>query len=133
MLIPGLEKELTGMKVGSEKHVTVKPEEGYGLVNKEAFQELPKEKIPPEGQKVGAILTGQGPQGQPIKARVHEVKEKTVVVDFNHPMAGKTLVFDVTVVDIQPAPTPQAQPATPGAPAKPASPQPPARPAQPGQ
>jgi FKBP-type peptidyl-prolyl cis-trans isomerase 2 len=133
MLIPGLEKELTGMKVGGEKHVTVKPEEGYGPVNKEAFQELPKEKIPPEGQKVGAILTGQGPQGQPIKARVHEVKEKTVVVDFNHPMAGKTLVFDVTVVDIQPAPTPQPQPAVPGTPAKPASPQSPAKPAEPGQ
>jgi FKBP-type peptidyl-prolyl cis-trans isomerase SlyD len=133
MLIPGLEKELTGMKVGGEKHVTVKPEEAYGPVNKEAFQELPKEKIPPEGQKVGAILTGQGPQGQPIKARVHEVKEKTVVVDFNHPMAGKTLVFDVTVVDIQPPPTPPAQPNAPGAASKPAPAQPPAKPSQPGQ
>jgi FKBP-type peptidyl-prolyl cis-trans isomerase SlyD len=133
MMIPGLEKELTGMKVGGEKQVTVKPEEAYGLVNKEAFQELPKEKIPPEGQKVGAVLTGQGPQGQPIKARVHEVKEKTVVVDFNHPMAGKTLVFDVTVIDIQAAPAPQAQPNVPNAPAKPAPPQPPAKPAQPGQ
>jgi FKBP-type peptidyl-prolyl cis-trans isomerase SlyD len=133
MIIAGLEKELSGMKVGGEKHVTVKPEEGYGLVNKDAFQELPKEKIPPEGQKVGAILTGQGTQGQPVQARVHEVKEKTVVVDFNHPMAGKTLVFDVTVVDIQPPPAPPAQPNPSGAPPKPASPPSPAKPDKPAQ
>jgi FKBP-type peptidyl-prolyl cis-trans isomerase SlyD len=124
MMIPGLEKELAGMKVGDEKHVTVKPEEGYGLVNKDAFQELPKEKVPASGLKVGAILTGQGTQGQPVQARVHEIKEKTVVVDFNHPMAGKTLVFDVKVIDIQPAPTASPQSTVPGAPAKPSAPAP---------
>jgi FKBP-type peptidyl-prolyl cis-trans isomerase 2 len=133
MMIPGLEKELNGMKVGGEKHVTVKPEDAYGPVNKNAFQEVSKEKIPADGLKVGAMLTGQGPQGQPMQARVHEVKEKTVVVDLNHPMAGKTLVFEVKVVDIQPAPPPSAQPATPAAPAKPAAPAQPAKPAEPAQ
>jgi FKBP-type peptidyl-prolyl cis-trans isomerase SlyD len=119
--------------VGDEKHVTVKPEDAYGPVNKNAFQELPKEKIPPDGLKVGAMLTGQGPQGQPVQARVHEIKEKTVVVDFNHPMAGRTLVFDVKVVDIQPAPEPPAQPAVPTAPAKPAAPAPAAKPSEPAR
>jgi FKBP-type peptidyl-prolyl cis-trans isomerase 2 len=133
MMIPGLEKELTGMKVGGEKHVTVKPEDAYGPVNKNAFQEVPKEKVPANGLKVGTMLTGQGPQGQPMQARVHEIKEKTVVVDLNHPMAGKTLVFDVKVVDIQPAPAPSAQPAAPAAPAKPAAPAQPAKPAEPAQ
>jgi FKBP-type peptidyl-prolyl cis-trans isomerase SlyD len=133
MMIPGLEKELAGMKVGDEKHVTVKPEDAYGPVNKNAFQELAKDRIPPDGLKVGAILTGQGPQGQPVKGRVHEIKEKTVVVDFNHPMAGKTLVFDVKVVDIQPAPTSPAQPAAPTEPAKPAAPASPAKPSPPAQ
>jgi FKBP-type peptidyl-prolyl cis-trans isomerase SlyD len=133
MMIPGLEKELNGMKVGGEKHVTVKPEDAYGPVNKNAFQEVSKEKIPADGLKVGAMLTGQGPQGQPMQARVHEIKEKTVVVDLNHPMAGKTLVFEVKVVDIQPAPPPSAQPATPAAPAKPAAPAQPAKPAEPAQ
>jgi len=133
MMIPGLEKELAGMKVGGEKQVTVKPEDAYGPVNKNAFQEFPKEKLPAEGLKVGAILTGQGPQGQPIKARVHEIKEKTVVLDLNHPMAGKTLVFDVKIVDIQSAPAPSAQPAVPAAPAKPAVPAPAAKPPEPTQ
>jgi FKBP-type peptidyl-prolyl cis-trans isomerase 2 len=130
MMIPGLEKELVGMKVGGEKQVTVKPEDAYGPVNKSAFQEFPKEKLPAEGLKVGAILTGQGPQGQPIQARVHEIKEKTVVLDLNHPMAGKTLVFDVKIVDIQSAP---AQPAAPAAPAMPAAPAPAGKPPEPAQ
>ena len=120
-LIPGLEKELAGMKVGQEKHITVKPEEAYGPVNPNAVQEFPKDKVPPEGLKVGAILTARGPQG-PIQGRVTEVKDQTVVLDFNHPMAGKTLVFDIKVLDIQPAP-----PSTTGKPAQPA----PAEPRQP--
>ena len=65
---PGLEKELTGMKVGSEKNVTVKPEDGYGPFNPKAFQELPKEQIPPNALKVGAVLQGQDEQGRPIPA-----------------------------------------------------------------
>jgi FKBP-type peptidyl-prolyl cis-trans isomerase SlyD len=106
-IIPGLEKGLAGMKVGEEKRLKVKPEDAYGPVNKKAFQEFPKEKIPPEGLKVGAVLMARGPQGQVI--------DKTVVLDLNHPMAGKTLIFDVKVLDIQPGqPAPSAKPAEPG-------------------
>jgi FKBP-type peptidyl-prolyl cis-trans isomerase SlyD len=133
MMIPGLEKELTGMKVGGEKHVTVKPEDAYGAINKDAFREVPREKLPADGLKVGAVLTGQGPQGQPLHARVHEIKDKTVVLDFNHPMAGKTLNFDVKVVDIQPAPPPAVQPPAPVTPAKPAAPAQPAKPSEPAR
>ncbi len=131
MMIPGLEKELTGMKIGGEKTVTVKSEDAYGPISKEAFQEIPKERLPADGLKIGAVLTGQGPQGQPIQARVHEVKEKTVVLDFNHPMAGKTLNFDVKVVDIEAAPPPPAL--KPAAPAKPPDAAAPAKPAEPAQ
>jgi FKBP-type peptidyl-prolyl cis-trans isomerase SlyD len=100
-IVPGLEKELTGMKVGAQKKIQVKPEEGYGPVNPQAFQEIPKDKLPPDAQKVGAILATKGPQGQTITMRVHEIKGNTVVVDFNHPLAGKTLNFDVKVVDVK--------------------------------
>ena len=123
MMIPGLEKELTGMKIGGEKNVTVKPEDGYGKINPKAVQEVPKEKIPANALKVGAVLAARSPEGMVVPMTVKEIKEKTVVMDTNHPMAGKTLVFDVKVVDIQPPPQPPpAQPAKPAAPAKPAEP-----------
>src|SRR5205823_10799838 len=133
MMIPGLEKELTGMKVGAEKHVTVKPEDGYGKINPNAVQEVPKEKIPPNALKVGAVLAAKSPEGMVVPMTVREIKEKTVVMDMNHPMAGKTLVFDIKVVDIQPAPPPPALPSTPAAPAKPSAPPQPAKPADPAQ
>ena len=132
MMIPGLEKELNGMKVGGEKHVTVKPDDAYGPINKNAFQEVPKEKLPPNGLKVGAVLQAKSAEGQVMAMRVHEIKEKTVIMDMNHPMAGKTLVFDVRVVDIQPAPPP-VQPAKPAAAAKPDAPAQPAKPAEPAK
>jgi hypothetical protein len=68
-----------------------------------------------------------------VPMTVREIKEKTVVMDLNHPMAGKTLVFDVKVVDIQPAPPPPAQPAKPAAPAKPVAPPAPAKPTEPAK
>ncbi len=101
-IIPGLERELTGMTVGSEKKVTVKPEDAYGPVNPQAFQEVPKDKIPPEALKVGAVLTATGPEGQRVPVRVHEIKDNTVVMDFNHPLAGKTLLFDIKITEIKP-------------------------------
>lgn len=129
MMIPGLERELTGMKVGGQKNVKVKPEDAYGPVNAKAFQEVPKEQIPANAHKVGAILAGPSPDGGIMPVRVHQIKEKTIVLDLNHPLAGKTLVFDVRIVDIQAVPQPPAlapvnpnRPAKPGAPAKPAEP-----------
>jgi FKBP-type peptidyl-prolyl cis-trans isomerase SlyD len=91
------------MKIGEEKKVQVKPEDGYGPVNPEAFQEISKDKLPPEAMKVGAMLMAQGPQGQGIPARVHEIKDNTVIMDFNHPMAGKTLSFDIKISEIKTA------------------------------
>ena len=127
-IVPGLEKELTGMKVGGEKRVKVKPEDAYGVVNSKAFQEVPKEQIPANGLKVGATLAAKGPHGQEIPVRIHEIKEKTVVLDLNHPMAGKTLLFDIKILDVQ-ASVPSSSPQ----PAKPAAPAQPAKPAQPPQ
>jgi len=100
-IIPGLEKALEGMKIGDTKQVIVKPEEGYGAVDENAFVEVSKEKIPKEALKVGARLQGRNARGQIVRARVAEIKEKTVILDFNHPLAGKTLYFKVKVLDIQ--------------------------------
>lgn len=100
-IVPGLERALEGMKVGESKQVTVAPEEGYGKVNQEAFLEIEKAQIPAEAHKVGTVLQGQAPSGQVVRARVSEIKDDKVVLDFNHPLAGKTLFFEVKVLDIQ--------------------------------
>ena len=101
-IIPGLERELPGMAVGGAKKVTVKPEDGYGPVDPRAFREVPKDKVPAEALKVGTVLAAQGPQGERIPVRVHEIKENTVVMDFNHPLAGKTLSFDIKITEVKP-------------------------------
>lgn len=100
-IIPGLEKELEGLNVGDEKEVTVSPEEGYGPVNEAAFQEVNKSEIPEEARVEGAQLQAQNPQGQMVYPVVKEVKDETIVLDFNHPLAGKELNFSVKILDIE--------------------------------
>lgn len=100
-LITGLETRLEGMAVGESKHITVSPEDGYGQVNPQAFQEVPKENIPADAMKVGTELIGRDAQGRVVRPRVSEIKEETVVLDFNHPLAGETLYFDVKILGVQ--------------------------------
>jgi FKBP-type peptidyl-prolyl cis-trans isomerase SlyD len=102
-IVKGLERELNGLKVGDRKKVAVKPEDGYGMPSEKAFQEIARESIPAEAQKAGAMLMSKAPDGRAVQFRVHEVKEKTIVIDFNHPLAGRTLHFDVKVKDIKAA------------------------------
>jgi FKBP-type peptidyl-prolyl cis-trans isomerase SlyD len=98
-IIPGLERALKGMRAGEATKVTIKPEDGYGPVDPKAEIEVPKEAIP-QGAKVGTRLEGRSPTGEPQIARVKEIKEKTVVLDINHPLAGQTLVFEIKVVGV---------------------------------
>jgi FKBP-type peptidyl-prolyl cis-trans isomerase SlyD len=100
-LVPGLEKALEGMKVGESKKVTVQPAEGYGAVQQEAILEIGKEKLPEEARQVGAQVQGRTSDGRMLRARVTEIKDATAILDFNHPLAGKTLHFDVKIVNIQ--------------------------------
>ena len=105
-IIPGLESALDGMKIGESKQVTVTPEDAYGTVNKDAASEIDKSQIPEDSLKVGAVLQGQNPEGKIIIARVVEIKEETVLLDYNHPLAGKTLNFDVKILAVENAPDP---------------------------
>jgi FKBP-type peptidyl-prolyl cis-trans isomerase 2 len=101
-LIPGLEKQMAGMKAGEEKSIIVKPEDGYGLVLKDAFREFDKTKLPKDVvPQVGMMLELKDQDGNSFPAVISEVKDKTVILDFNHPLAGKELKFDVKVVSIE--------------------------------
>jgi len=102
-ILPGLEHALAGLHVGDTKEVTVSPEEGYGPVDPAAFVELPKPQLPKEvTPTVGMVLRGMNPDGKSFRATISAVKDQSVMLDLNHPLAGKTLTFNVKVTDITP-------------------------------
>ncbi|MBF0123470.1 MAG: peptidylprolyl isomerase [Candidatus Omnitrophica bacterium] len=101
-LIPGLEKEMEGMKPGDTKTVVVKPEDGYGMPKDDGVREYPLEKFP-QGMEpqVGMVFEMQDEGGNSYPATIKEIKDKIVILDFNHPLAGKELTFEVKVVSIE--------------------------------
>lgn len=101
MIIPGLEKELEGLKEGDKKQVKVSSEDAYGEPDPNAIQEVSKEQFPEDIElKEGLTLAAEGPQGT-IPVTVVEVGDETAKVDFNHPLAGKNLNFDVEVLEVR--------------------------------
>ncbi len=98
-IVPGVEAALEGMAVGQAKQVVVAPSEGYGDRNPNALQEVPKQNVP-QDIKVGTQLQGKDTAGREVRPIVREIKDDTVLLDFNHPLAGKTLFFDLKVVNI---------------------------------
>jgi FKBP-type peptidyl-prolyl cis-trans isomerase SlyD len=104
-IVPGLESALEGLDVGAHKQVVVAPAEGYGDHDPEGVQEVPKGAFPPGFEpKAGMELTAEGPQGEPVPFVIRDVRPETLLIDLNHPLAGKTLHFDVTVRAVR-APT----------------------------
>ncbi|MFC1594389.1 peptidylprolyl isomerase [Candidatus Omnitrophota bacterium] len=101
-IIPGLENRIVGMRAGEEKTVVVPPEEAYGAINPDALQEVPRSALPPDfAPKIGMMLQMKGPDGRALPTRVAQIKADTIVMDFNHLMAGKTLEFKVKIVSVE--------------------------------
>jgi FKBP-type peptidyl-prolyl cis-trans isomerase SlyD len=102
-MIPGLERQLEGLRAGDQRDITVNPEEGYGESDPALFVEVPVSDLPADvAPKPGVVLRGVNPDGQSFQARIAEVKPESVVLDLNHPLAGKTLRFSVQVADVAP-------------------------------
>ena len=99
-ILPALEEALDGMKVNESRKVTLPPEKGYGAVNPQLVQEVDLQLVPEDGRFAGAQLAAQDENGNQHHAVVREVREGKVLVDMNHPLAGKTLVFEVKVLAI---------------------------------
>jgi FKBP-type peptidyl-prolyl cis-trans isomerase SlyD len=102
-IIPGLENALVGMTQGESGDIIVKAAEAYGDVNPEAMQTLPKEQFEGVDLVEGMTLYGQGENGQQTQVIVKSFDDKEVQVDFNHPLAGKDLMFSVTVLSAREA------------------------------
>lgn len=100
-IIPGLETRMKDMSEGESAQITVPAAEGYGEYNEEAKQALPKEQFAELDLAVGMPLQGQGQDGNPIQVVVSEIRDEEVVIDFNHPLAGKDLDFSITINSIK--------------------------------
>ncbi len=102
-IIPGLENEIAKMSVGDKADITVLAKDGYGEVNPEAVQTLPREQFAGIDLEVGMPLYGQGENGETVQVTVKSFDEQNVTVDFNHPLAGKDLVFTVSLNGVRDA------------------------------
>jgi FKBP-type peptidyl-prolyl cis-trans isomerase SlyD len=103
-IIPGLEQALYGMAVDDQKEVVVAPAEGYGEEDPDAFELVARDVFPADLElKPGAGLRMRDESGQAMVAYVAEVRPDEVLLDFNHPLAGETLYFQVKIAALRPA------------------------------
>ena len=101
-IIPGLERELYGMATGERKEVVVGAADGYGELDPDAYTDVPRSEFPPEiPMQVGIELQIKDKSGDILDARIDAVTADTVRLDFNHPLAGKQLIFAVQVVALR--------------------------------
>ncbi|MCX6032863.1 MAG: peptidylprolyl isomerase [Chloroflexi bacterium] len=103
-IIPGLERALYGMGIGDEMKVAVTPEDGYGEHDPEAYEEVPTNAFPTDIElESGMELQVSDQAGEVYQAYVAEIRPDTVLLDFNHPLAGETLNFEVKIAGLRAA------------------------------
>lgn len=103
-IIPGLEKALDGMKVGEKKTVVVEPEEGYGDYDPEDIGRISREGLPDDfAPEVGMLIPIIDEEGNEAEVLIVEMDDEDITVDFNHPMAGERLHFEIEITDLREA------------------------------
>lgn len=102
-IIPGLESKLVEMSLNEKADVLVQPVDAYGEYNDEAVQVLPKEQFAGIELTAGMTLFGTGEHGETVQVIVKEFNDAEVTIDYNHPMAGKTLMFSVAITSLREA------------------------------
>ena len=103
-IIPGLEKELIGHKEKDSFEVMVKPEDAYGDHQEDLVKKVPKDQFPNDADlQVGMTYQARSPQGMPVNFVIKEIEQEMAVIDLNHPLAGKTLLFEVVVKGVREA------------------------------
>jgi len=102
-IIPGLENGIANMNIGDKAEINVAAADAYGEYNNDAKQEVPKDQFDGIDLAVGMSLYGQGEDGSTVQVTVKEIGEENVIIDFNHPLAGKDLLFNVSINNIREA------------------------------
>lgn len=103
-IIPKLEEVLNGMIIGSKKSVKVSAADAYGEYSEDAIQKIKKDQFPEEAKiEVGMTYLANSPDGKQMPFLVSEINDQDITIDFNHPLAGKNLEFDVELLDVRDA------------------------------
>jgi FKBP-type peptidyl-prolyl cis-trans isomerase 2 len=100
-IIDGLEQAVAGFEKGTKKDIILPVDQAFGAHTPEALIEIPKTDLPPDSLVPETIIHANGPKGQTINGKILEVKESTVLVDFNHPLAGQEIYCAVHIIDVQ--------------------------------
>ena len=101
-LIKGFDSAVVGMKKGDKKEIHLEPAEAYGERDEKRIQPVDRKLLPKEPEpKPGMMLVLKAPTGQTMPAKIEKVEKDVVMIDFNHPLAGKNLNFEIELVDIK--------------------------------
>ena len=102
MVIPGFDNAVSGMSVGEKKEFIIEPNDAYGPHNPDLKKSIPKSMIKMDKDpEVGMVLMMQTPQGQQVPLKIIQVTKDDVMIDMNHPLAGKKLIFNIEIVDVK--------------------------------
>jgi len=100
-VIKGFEEGVLDMKIGDKKTIQIPAEDAYGNINEEMMIEFPKDRFPADmNPEVGMPLTMSNGAGENFRVTIAEVKDESVILDANHPLAGEELIFDIELVEI---------------------------------
>lgn len=102
-VIEGLERQIRNASVGQKLEFSVEPELGYGIRNPELMQEVGREQFGDIELEKGMTLFGQAESGMPVQVIVADFNDQSVMIDYNHPLAGKTLNFKVEILSVREA------------------------------
>ena len=100
-LLPGFERKLFGLKTGDKRSFAVQPEEGFGTPNEQNVQVMPRNQFDDMELDYGVLVIFKDAAGAEMPGVVKEYNDKQVTVDFNHPLAGKVITFDVEIIQVQ--------------------------------
>lgn len=101
-MIPAFEKAIEGMTLGETKKINLKPDEAYGDVKPQLFHNFPKNEFPEDLELLeGGLLNVPVQDGRNVPARIHEITDAEVILNFNHPMAGKEINFEIELMELE--------------------------------
>lgn len=109
-VVPGFEAAVIGMKKGDKTSTTIPPELAYGKAREELVFKLGRDQVPADAEvEVGQMLALRSPENREFPVAVTEISEEHITLDANHPLSGKTLIFEIEVVSIEKGPAPSIQ------------------------